>query len=594
MLSRVERLQWLRLANLMGQHRWRYLFGVMGHALSETLIMISLAFIMRDMIQAITDNDAPAMYHASLTLVGLATVTCVSFMVFGRWFFQSLFRAMAAIRLRLFRHLESVPLAEVEHYHKGELIARINSDVDAVSEVFGYQFRQLLFTLLTGVIAMVALLVIDVRIGALLIGVAGLTAAVNRYFAQRLRSVSLGIQRSLGRLSSAAVDAVHGAKDIRVYQMQGEQQQRYDGENRALFQGARHTAQLRAGLELGNYLLRIFSFSGLLVVGAWLMIVGDTPLGDVVAMIQLLSALNMMFRELGGHVTFLQKSLAGAQRIFELLSLQPELAGVEPESEQRSVAASPPVCQRRSTPPLLAVEGVSFSYPRSQPVLHGISLTVQPGETVAIVGSSGSGKSTLMKLLLGLYLPSNGQICLHGQLLANYGADGWRRHFAYVPQDAYLFALSVSDNLSCGGAVGPAMVSSALLRADAEVFVRDLPAGLETLLSEGGGNVSGGQRQRLAVARALAKNADVLLMDEPTSALDKATELRLQSVLVPERSDQAVIIVAHRLTTIRHADKILMLQEGRVIEEGDHATLMAQQGTYYQWVSTRADKEGSE
>ncbi|KHT61509.1 hypothetical protein RJ45_22475 [Photobacterium gaetbulicola] len=587
MLNRTERIQWLRLVGLMGPHRWHYLCGVTGHALSETLIMISLAFIMRDMIQAITNHDGPAMYQASLMLIGLATITCVSFMLFGRWFFHSLFRAMAAVRLRLFRHLENVPLAEVERYHKGELIARINSDVDAVSEVFGYQFRQLIFTLLTGVIAMVALLVIDVRIGAVLIGVAGLTAAVNRYFARRLRGVSQGIQRSLGRLSSAAVDAIHGAKDIRVYQMQGEQQQRYDGENRILFEGARQTARLRSGLELGNYLLRILSFSGLLVVGAWLLVAGDTPLGDVVAMIQLLSALNMMFRELGGHVAFLQKSLAGAQRIFEMLSLPTELTA--PEDGQDHLAGFSAAGPHRG--PLLAVDNVSFAYPGSSPVLHRVSLVVKPGETVAIVGPSGSGKSTLMKLLLGLYIPSDGQIRLQGQSLPELGADGWRRHLAYVPQDAYLFALTVGDNLSCGERAEPDPLRSALARADAGTFVQALPAGIDTLLSEGGGNLSGGQRQRLAVARALAKDADLLLMDEPTSALDQATELRLHSVLAPERPDQAVIIVAHRLATIRHADHILMLQDGRVVEEGDHATLMAQQGTYYQWVSTRIDKE---
>ena len=579
MLKRAEWDELLQLFTLMKKRRLGYMAGVLGHALSETIIMISLAFIMRDMINAIVEQDMVQLQRSSIAVIGMGIFTGLTFIIFGKLFFHSLFKTLADLRLQLFDHLSAGRVGDIEQYHPGELISRVNSDVDAVSEVFGYQFRQLVFTVLTGICAMIAMMVIDWKVGVVLVIVAVLTAVVNHYYAGKMRVVSDRIQATLGRMSATAMDAVYGSKEVRIYHMQSAQQDNYEKSNGKWLDNTKENSGIRAKLELANFSLKILNFSGMLVLGAILMAMGVTPLGEIIAMIQLLTALNMMFRELGGLVAYLQKSLAGAKRIFELFALPGELT-------DKQQAEEPDLSQ-----PVIEVKGLSFAYPAGEAVIRDVSFAVQQGQTVAIVGPSGSGKSTLMKLLMGLYAPSEGSIAAYGRESRQLDVDSWRQHFSFIPQDSFLFSNTVKANLSYGRS-GCAMadIELAAERSGCSGFIAQLPNGYESQITEGGGNVSGGQKQRLAIARALVKDAEVLIMDEPTASLDARTEAEIQAELDELLQQKTAIVIAHRLKTIRNVDQIFVLVDGKLVEHGDHDTLMRSQGAYFDLVM-QSDQE---
>ncbi|UXI00906.1 ABC transporter ATP-binding protein [Photobacterium sp. TY1-4] len=594
MLKRAEWAELTQLFALMKKHRVGYVAGLLGHAITETIIMISLAFIMRDMINAIIAQDMDSLRQSSFAVIGMGIFTGLTFIIFGKLFFHGLFKNLADIRLQLFDHLSAGRLGDIERYHPGELLSRVNSDVDAVSEVFGYQFRQLIFTLLTGFCAVVAMMLIDWMVGIVLVTVAILTALANRYYAGKMRVVSDRIQSTLGRMSAAAMDAVYGAKEVRIYQMQSAQHVRYEEGNGQWLSDTKANSRLRARLELANFNLKILNFSGMLVLGAVLMAMGVTPLGEIVAMIQLLTALNMTFRELGGLVAYLQKSLAGAKRIFELFALPGE--EVEQQQTNRPAAQQPAQPPETACPdliqPLIDIRGLSFAYPTGKPVLRELSFSVQAGETIAIVGPSGSGKSTLMKLLLRLYQPSAGTVAIAGQTRETLDTDRWRRYFSYIPQDSFLFSNSIKTNLAYGRPdCSMADIEQAARSAGCAPFISTLPQGYDTQLSEGGGNVSGGQKQRLAIARALVKDAEILIMDEPTASLDARTEAEIQAELDVLLRHKTAIVIAHRLKTIRRADRILVLVDGCLVEQGSHETLMQQQGAYFDLVMQSEQEE---
>ncbi len=580
MLKKAEWDELLQLFTLMKKRRLGYLAGILGHALTETIIMISLAFIMRDMINAIVEQDMARLHQASFVVIGMGLFTGLTFIIFGKLFFHSLFKTLADLRLQLFAHLSAGRVGDIEQYHPGELISRVNSDVDAVSEVFGYQFRQLVFTVLTGICAVIAMMVIDWKVGIILVVVAVLTAVVNHYYAGKMRVVSDRIQATLGRMSAAAMDAVYGSKEVRIYQMQSSQQDNYGKNNGSWLDNIKENSGIRAKLELANFNLKILNFSGMLVLGAMLMAAGVTPLGEIVAMIQLLTALNMMFRELGGLVAYLQKSLAGAKRIFELFALPRELTDRhQPKEADLSL-------------PVIDVKDLSFAYPSGEAVIRGVSFSVRRGETVAIVGPSGSGKSTLMKLLMGLYTPSEGTISVYGREAEQLDVESWRQNFSFIPQDSFLYSNTVQANLAYGRPeCTVAEIEQAAERAGCSHFISHLPNGYESQITEGGGNVSGGQKQRLAIARALVKEAEILIMDEPTASLDARTEAEIQAELDDLLQQKTAIVIAHRLKTIRNVDQIFVLVDGQLVEHGNHHTLMHKQGAYFDLVMQSNQEE---
>ncbi|MCW8965562.1 MAG: ABC transporter ATP-binding protein/permease [Candidatus Pacearchaeota archaeon] len=578
MLKKQELKEIFRLLSLMKKRTAAYVIGVFGHALSETLILIVLAFTMKNLINAIITNNESLLIQTSIIIVAVGLTTCITFVLSGNLFFRSLYRSLNDVRINLFRHVGSLPLSTIEAYHSGDIISRVNNDIDAMGEVFGYQFRQMLFALIVGIGSTVAMLIIDLKIGLIILGVISVAAFINRFFALKIRKINDAIQARLGCHSSIMFDLLMGFKTVKIFNLYQYISGNYDKENKKLRKESRKAARIRAGLENFNFFLSWCNFVGVLVLGVFLVLTENKDFGIVIALMQLLRNLNIMFRELGGYVAYLQKSLAGAKRIFEILDLEEE----SPVS---------PMPAPEKTESFLQIDNLCFSYPGEKPVLKNISLSLKKGEKGALVGLSGSGKSTLLKLLLGFYKPSSGSIMIDGKTIDNYTLDQLRAFFTYTPQNSIIFSGTVRQNIAHGNHnAGDSHIYEAARISQCEDFINNLPSVYDTFISENGGNLSGGQKQRLAIARTVLKDAPIVLLDEATASLDSENELKIQKAIAVSLKNKTSLIVAHRLSTIKDADVIFVLDHGEIVEKGTHQILYKKRGLYYRFCEKKIKK----
>ena len=320
-------------------------------------------------------------------------------------------------------------------------------------------------------------------------------------------------------------------------------------------------------LEAAGFLINFASFGGIIALGALLVLYGTMGIETAVALVQLQTNINFAFNQWSRFVAGLQLSLASASRMRELLEAPAEDLDERPAQGARRGGVE--------------FSGVSFSYDGIHPVLRHVDIDIGEGSTVAFVGPSGSGKSTIAKLLLGFYRDYEGSIRICGRELRDWPLRSLRESIAYAPQHPYLFEGTIEDNIRAGnGRASLADVVRAARMAQIYDFIEQLPDGLRTRVNENGQLLSGGQKQRIALARVFLKDAPIIVLDEPTSALDAFTEEMFRESLKILPRDKTIVIIAHRLSTIEHADKIYVMNGGRIEESGTHASLLAQGGLY--------------
>ena len=322
-----------------------------------------------------------------------------------------------------------------------------------------------------------------------------------------------------------------------------------------------------------NYFLSVINSTGIFAVGTVLVVNQMTDFGTLTAMVALQMGIDSMILQIGPVIADLQRALAGASRLWEILD--------GPVEDDAAGSGRTPVDAAASDFPMVEISGVKFQYGQDQSTLDILALTAETGKITAVVGPSGSGKSTVFKLLLGFYPPDAGQIRIAGRPGTMYSRERLREMMAYVPQDAYLFSGTIAENIAYGK-YGANMeeISAAARVANAHDFIMEMPDGYQSDIGEAGNKLSGGQKQRIAIARAILKNAPILLLDEATSALDAQSEQLIQNTLDSFVKGRTVLVVAHRLSTIQHADRIYVMNSGRVVESGKHAELIGSKGLY--------------
>jgi ATP-binding cassette subfamily B protein len=474
------------------------------------------------------------------------------------------------VRVRLYRHLQRLEAAFFEERQTGDLMSVLSSDVDNLENFFSDATTSLVRIVITFLGTYGILFWMDWRLALLLFAPLPLVVAAVRFFATGVQPKYRRARQAVGSINTVLENNIQGMGVIQAYTAEDEEAARVESRSAEYRDAAIAAARERAKFIPLIYAIAGVSFAALIAGGAWLTFGGHGPsVGDYTSFILFAMRLVMPLFVLGMLLNQIQRCEASAHRIMGLFSETPRIAD------------GPGALPLAAAPRALEFTGVQFSYPGRPAVLHGVSFSLGQGRVLGIVGPTGAGKSTLIKLLLRYYDPKGGEIRLDGRPLSEITLASLREHIGYVSQDAFLFSGTIAENIRLGSPrADDAAVREAARIAGADEFIDELPQGLDTLVGERGVKLSGGQRQRISLARAVLRDPAILVLDEATSAVDTRTEEIIQRNLHAFRAGRITLAVAHRLSTVRQSDEILVLVDGVVVERGGHDQLIASGGVY--------------
>jgi ATP-binding cassette subfamily B protein len=508
-------------------------------------------------------------YFMILVVIGamLALASSARF-YFVNWLGE---RVVADVRSEVFTHLTRLGPAFFQHTHSAEVMSRLTADTTLIKAAAGTTLSQALRNTLMLIGSLVMMFVTSVQLSLLVLVAIPLIVFPLMAYGRSVRRLSRRAQDTLADASAYAAENLAAVRTMQAYTHERAASQRFSGAVETAFEAARERLKARAFLTAMVIFLVVGSIVGVLWYGASAVVSQEMTggrLGQFVLYAILAGGALAELAEVWGEV---QQAAGAAERLAEIMATKPEVT-------------SPPQPVALPTPALgeIAFRGVGFTYQgRTAQALSDVSFRAAPGETVALVGPSGAGKSTILNLVLRFWDPQSGSIEVDGVDICQADLEALRDRMALVPQDVALFADTVIENIRYGSPqADQAAVENAARLAQADGFIRALPQGYETRLGERGVSLSGGQRQRIAIARAILRNAPILLLDEATSALDAESEKDVQTALETVMDGRTTIVIAHRLATVQKADRILVIEDGRIVEEGTHASLSRAGGLY--------------
>ena len=509
---------------------------------------------------------------AALALLMLAVYIFTNlFQALAGWVMASVSQGtLQRVRQDLFTHLQRLPLNFFDRNPAGELMSRLTNDIDVINQAVSDNVVALLASVLSLVGILIAMFLLDVWLALASLFVVPIMFLFTNFVARYTRRGFRDLQRELGGMNGVMEEAISGQRVVKAF-----------GRNESVIAAfrARNDAVFRAGVYANTYALLLMPLTNVLgnffvivlaALGGWLALRGLVSVGLIATFIIYGQNFIHPLRQLANMYNAIQAALAGAERVFAIIDLPPEV-------DDAPDAQAPATMQGR-----VAFDAVSFAYTPGTPIIKEMTLCADAGQMIALVGPTGAGKTTIINLLSRFYEIDDGSIRIDGVDLRDLKKDDLRRRLGIVLQDTFLFSASVMENIRYGrlDASDEECINAARL-ADADPFIRQLPNGYDTLLSERAGNLSQGQRQLLAIARAVLANPSILILDEATSSVDTRTEARIQAALMRIMRGRTSFVIAHRLSTIRNADQVLVLVKGEIVERGTHEELLAKEGFYY-------------
>lgn len=559
----------------------RMLAGMLAAIVFSAGAMLSVPVAVRSMIDfGFSDSGGAGgsidRYFVFLLLIGalLAVASSARFYCVN-WLGE---RVVADVRRDVFAHLSRLSPAFFERIHSGELMSRLTADTTQIKSAAGSAISQALRNLMMLIGAFTMMVITSPLLSLLVVVAVPLIVLPLMAYGRSVRTLSRNAQDTLAQASSYAAENLSAVRTLQAFTYESHVIERFSAAVEKSFQAALARMRARSGLTAIVIFLAFACVVGVLWFGASEVVAGRMSggrLGQFVLYALFAAGAVAELSEVWGEV---QQAAGAAERLMELLT-------VEPEIHSPSVTVALPEMNANGVTPVgrLEFEDVAFAYQGrgDAQALQGISLAIAPGETVAIVGPSGAGKSTLFNLAMRFYDPQSGRVLIDGVDARQTDLTALRRRFALVPQEIALFAETIAENIRYGAAdATDADVERAARAALAHDFVAALPEGYGTRIGERGLNLSGGQRQRIAIARAVLRDAPILLLDEATSALDGESEQLVQKALEPLMQGRTTLVIAHRLATVQRADRIVVLDKGRIVEQGTHRSLVAAGGLY--------------
>lgn len=478
-------------------------------------------------------------------------------------------RTMFTLRADVEAKIHKLPLSYIDRHSRGDLLSRVTNDIDNISQSLQQSLSQLITSLLTIAGVLVMMLALSPILAIIAIITVPLSISTMNRLARRSKQKFIAQWSHTGALNGLIEETFTGHAIVKTFGRQRSVEERFATTNEKLYEAGFGAQFISGSIQPAMMFVGNLNYLMIAVVGGIRVASGSMGLGDVQAFIQYSRQFTQPLTQTASMMNVLQSGVASAERVFEVLD-------TEEESAEAEFVPSPPVQGR------VAFENVSFSYNPDRPLITDLSLVAEPGTTVAIVGPTGAGKTTLVNLIMRFYELNGGRITLDGRDISLMPRSELRSNIGMVLQDTWLFGGTIRENIAYGNpSATEEQIRTAAKAAYVDRFVHSLPMGYDTILDNEGGAVSAGEKQLLTIARAFLADPTILILDEATSSVDTRTEVLIQRAMVALRSQRTSFVIAHRLSTIRDANVILVMEDGRIVEQGSHEELLASRSAYF-------------
>ena len=562
------------LKKVLGYVR-RY-WGALIVSLLLALVYVAMSLYIPILVGQAIDHiiEAGNVNFAEVGKYLLRIAICAGVAGLSQWVMNELnnritFRVTKDIRNEAFCHIQVLPLSYLDKHPHGDVVSRVISDVDTFADGLLMGFTQLFTGVMTIVGTLVFMLLISWEIALVVICITPLSLVVANFIAKRTYSMFQKQTQTKGEQTSLIDETIGNMKVVKAFAHEDETMARFDEINADLEKCSLRAIFFSSMTNPATRFVNSVVYAGVGLVGALVAIAGGITVGNLTSFLNYANQYTKPFNEISGVITELQNALACADRVFALM--EEPARSAEPEDPRRPEKVEGGV----------RIENMSFSYVPEKPLIEDLNLNIKSGQRVAIVGPTGCGKTTFINLLMRFYDPQEGRICLDGVNTLEMNRGELRRNVGMVLQDTWLMSGTIRENIAMGKPEATEEeITMAAKQAHAHSFIKRLPHGYDTVIGESGGNLSQGQKQLLCIARVMLCLPPMLFLDEATSSIDTRTEIKIQKAFDTMMQGRTSFIVAHRLSTIREADVILVMKDGNVIEQGKHEELLARKGFY--------------